>query len=81
MKTLAIQDLSIANAIRADTLRITEQVGRAGAFWAVEDADGVIEVHLTPEAAAARVAEIAQRLNDPEAPRGATLADLLEIYA
>lgn len=61
MLTLSATCLAIACAARDGHLRIVEREGRFGAFWAIEDARGVIEVALSAEEAEARVASIAKR--------------------
>lgn len=55
MLTLSATDLAIAIAAKAGTLTVTECEGRFGAYWAIEDDHGVIEVALSAEEAAERV--------------------------
>jgi hypothetical protein len=58
-KFLSSTDLAIAMAIHAGELRMVERPSRfGGTFIALEDAVGVIEVHLSREEADARVASL-----------------------
>lgn len=61
MQTLSATDLAIAIAAKAGTLEVTEREGRFGAFWAISDDRGLIEVHLSADEAERRVADIAKR--------------------
>lgn len=63
MKSLAIQDLIIAQAIKSETLAIKACNGRFGAFWSIEDQCGLIEVHVTEKEARDRVADIRERVS------------------
>lgn len=59
MRTISATDLAIATAIKAGTLSIVERVGRFGdTFFSLEDAFGVIEVHLDRAALDARLSAI-----------------------
>lgn len=58
MKLLSSTDVAIAVAIKSGDLRVIECQGRFGAYWAIEDAFGVIEVALSADEAEARVASI-----------------------
>lgn len=61
MLYLSSSDLSIALAIKAGTLRLTERASRlGGTFVAIEDAKGVIEVANSMAEAQARIAGVAQ---------------------
>jgi len=63
MRTLSATCVSIAVALRNDTLRLVERPSRFGdTFVAIEDAFGVIEVALTWAEANARVASIRERV-------------------
>jgi hypothetical protein len=62
MRLLSSTDLAIAIAVRADTLRVIECNGRFGPFWSIEDDRGVIEVALTADESATRIASIKERI-------------------
>jgi hypothetical protein len=64
MYAVASQDLTIALAIRENTLRLVERASRfAGeTFISIEDACGIIEVALTWEEADGRVAAVKERV-------------------
>jgi hypothetical protein len=57
---LSSTDLAIGLALQADDLRIVERSSRygLGQYWSLEDAAGVIEVHLSAEEADQRIASI-----------------------
>lgn len=62
MFTLSATCLAIALADQAGTLRLVEREGRFGAFIAIEDATGVIEVALSAEEADERINAIRERV-------------------
>lgn len=62
MRTLSATCVAIAQAIKADTLRVVECDGRFGAFWSIEDHHGIIEVALSAEEADRRIGAIREAL-------------------
>ena len=58
MLLLSSTDLAISLASKNGTLRVTEETGRVGAYWAIQDEHGLIEVALSAEEAADRVAAV-----------------------
>lgn len=62
MKLLSATDVAIAMALRSSTLKVVERSGRFGAYWAIEDAHGVIEVALSAAEADQRVSSIREAL-------------------
>lgn len=58
MKLLSATDLAIALAIKDGSLTVSEFQGRFGAYWSIEDSHGLIEVALSAEEAAERIATI-----------------------
>lgn len=58
MRSLSATCVAIALASKAGTLRLTERQGRFGAYVAIEDAKGIIEVADDMSAAERRVAEV-----------------------
>lgn len=56
-------DVAIAVAMKAGTLTVKECDGRFGAYLAIEDDRGVIEVHLTEDDAEARLAAIGKAVS------------------
>lgn len=62
MRTLAVQDVSIARAILSNTLTVTEHVSRfGGTYIAIGDDHGLIEIQATIADAEARVADVRKR--------------------
>ena len=62
MQLLSATCLAIAAADRRGTLRLVERVGRLGAYIALEDDHGIIEVALTRGEADQRLADIRRRV-------------------
>jgi hypothetical protein len=62
MFTLSATCLAIALADKAGTLRITEEEGRFGPFYAISDDRGLIEVHLDRAEVNARLSAIRSRV-------------------
>ncbi len=55
MILLSATCLAIRVAREKGTLRVTEETGRFGAYWAIQDEHGLIEVALTKAEADERV--------------------------
>jgi hypothetical protein len=64
MRLASATDLAIACALKAGTLELTERPSRfeGETVFEIADAFGLIEVHLTAEERAARVAAIAEKV-------------------
>lgn len=66
MKTLAVQDVAIAEAMRNETLSIVERFSdRFGEpYWLISDNHGVIEICLSQEEVDRRVTFVKERVGE-----------------
>lgn len=55
MLLLSATDIAINRAAKSGALKVVEATGRFGAYWAIEDDHGLIEVALSVEEADERV--------------------------
>lgn len=55
MLALSATDVAIRLAIETGSLRVTAETGRYGAYWAISDDHGLIEVALSEDEADQRV--------------------------
>ncbi len=63
MILLSATDLAISIARKNGTLRVTEETGRFGQYWAIKDDQGLIEVAMT-------LAEADKRIGSDPSLRG-----------